>query len=89
MLLNVTTAHYEGDYRVLLTFNNGETRLVDLEETIFNDHRKVFEPLRDKQYFANFRLGLNTITWPNEADFAPEFLLELGTQPVEKEVVAG
>lgn len=37
MMLNVTAAQYEGDYRVLLTFNNGETRLVDLKETVFND----------------------------------------------------
>ncbi len=88
MLLNIIAANYEGDYRVLLTFNNGETRLVDLEKTIFNDHRKVFEPLRDKKYFAGFSLGLNTITWLNEADFAPEFLFELGTHPVEKEVTA-
>lgn len=88
MLLNVIAAHYEGDYRVLLTFNNGETRLLDLEKTIFNDHRKVFEPLREKEYFAGFSLGLNTITWPNEADFAPEFLLKLGMQPVDTKVTA-
>ncbi|MCY7353416.1 MAG: DUF2442 domain-containing protein [Cytophagaceae bacterium] len=88
MLLNVIAAQYEGDYRVLLTFNTGETRLVDLEQTIFNDHRRVFELLRDKNYFAGFNIGLNTITWPNEADFAPEFLFELGVQPVEKELTA-
>ena len=86
MLLNVTAAQYEGDYRILLTFNNGKTRLVDLEKTIFNDHRKVFEPLREKSYFAGLKIEFNTITWPNEADFAPEFLFELGTQFIDKEL---
>jgi len=54
--------------------------VVDLENTIFNDTRKIFQPLRDLDYFKSFKLRLNTITWDNEADFAPEFLLELGRQ---------
>ena len=39
-------------------------------------HGRAFEPLRDPQEFG--KLSLNpergTITWPNGADFAPEFL---------------
>jgi len=78
MILNVIYAEYKVGYKVLLTFNNGETVLADLEETLFNDSRKIFFPLRDREYFKGFKLALNTITWDNEADFAPEFLLELG-----------
>ena len=82
MILNVISAEYKGAYKVFLSFNNGESFLVDLEETIFNDHRKIFELLRDPQYFKNFQIRMNTITWENEADFAPEFLLELGRKSV-------
>ena len=80
MILNVTYAEYKVGYQVFLTFNNGESVVVDLENTIFNDTRKIFQPLRDLDYFKSFKLRLNTITWDNEADFAPEFLLELGRQ---------
>ena len=38
----------------------------------------MFEPLRDKDFFARFELypERSTIFWPNEAYFAPEFLYE-------------
>ena len=78
MILNVTYAEYKCEYKVFLTFNNGKSVIVDLKETIFADHRSIFIPLRDIEYFKNFKIRLNTITWDNEADFAPEFLLELG-----------
>ncbi len=77
MILNVNQVKHIENYKVQLTFSNGETRIIDLKDTIFQDHRKIFEPLRNLEYFQNFKINLNTITWPNEADFAPEFLLEL------------
>lgn len=87
MILNVTYAEYKGGYQVFLIFNDGESVLVDLEDTIKNDSRKIFFPLQDLSYFKTFKLGLNTITWDNEADFAPEFLLELGKQQAAKKMV--
>ncbi|MCX6257097.1 MAG: DUF2442 domain-containing protein [Bacteroidia bacterium] len=83
MILNVTNAEYKGEYKVCLTFSNGESFITDLKETIMNDHRKIFSPLQKIDYFKNFRIKLNTITWDNEADFAPEFLLELGKKQKE------
>jgi hypothetical protein len=78
MILNVTVAEYIEKYIINLTFSNGDSILTDLEETIFSDTRKIFFPLRSIEYFKSFKIRLNTITWDNEADFAPEFLLELG-----------
>ncbi|MEO8209465.1 MAG: DUF2442 domain-containing protein [bacterium] len=77
MILNVTSAKYEGAYRIQLNFDNGESGLVDLKATIFKDNRKIFFPLREINYFKSFKIKFNTLTWDNEADFAPEFLLEL------------
>ena len=87
MILNVTCADYKVGYKVFFTFNNGESVLTDLEDTIFSDYRKIFLPLRDIDYFKSFKVRLNTITWDNEADFAPEFLLELGKQQESEKMV--
>jgi hypothetical protein len=87
MILNVRYAGYKAGYKVFLTFNNGESVLVDLEYTLLNDSRKIFFPLRDIEYFKTFKIRLNTITWDNEADFAPEFLLELGKQQESKKAI--
>ena len=78
MLLNVKHAEYQEGYKLRLTFNTEEKLVVDLEETIKNDTRKIFQPLKNQVYFRQFKIHLNTIVWENEADFAPEFLLELG-----------
>ena len=80
MILNVLKAEYKGDYKIFISFSNGQSFLVDLKETLLSDSRSIFLPLRDPAYFKNFIIRLNTITWDNEADFAPEFLLELGNR---------
>jgi len=79
MILNVISAEYAGDYKVKLLFDNGVKKLVDLKDTIFTDRRAIFEPLKQKDFFKNFDVKFNTITWQNEADFAPEFLYDLGS----------
>ncbi|MDT3740655.1 MAG: DUF2442 domain-containing protein [Candidatus Kapabacteria bacterium] len=78
MILNVIKAEYLTDYQLRLSFDNGKNVEVDLKQTIFKDKRKIFEPLRDINYFMDFSIKFNTVTWKNEADFAPEFLFELG-----------
>ena len=56
-----------------LTFDDGFVRVVDLESELWGD---VFEPLRDRVYFALVAVDeeLGTVVWPNGADLAPEFL---------------
>ncbi len=62
------------DYSIDLSFDNGDSGIVDLKPTVFQDTRKIFEPLRDVTYFRNFSLGSWTIAWPNELDLAPEYM---------------
>ncbi|MDI6793389.1 MAG: DUF2442 domain-containing protein [bacterium] len=80
MILNVSDAKHLKEYEIWLKFDNGLERIVDLKDTIFSDHRKVFEPLRKAEYFKKFTIRYNTIVWPNEVDFAPEFLYEIGKE---------
>ena len=77
MFIEVLDAKYLGDYKISLIFNTGESKIVDLSEEL---NGKVFEPLKDKAYFQSFMIKYNTIEWSNGADFAPEFLLELGNK---------
>lgn len=78
MILNVKKAVYLKDYVLKVTFNNGETRIIDLEPAIFNDPLPLFVPLREKDFFQQFTIKLNTICWKNDFDLAPEFLYEIG-----------
>jgi hypothetical protein len=72
-MLEVIQAQYVHDYTIRLAFNDGCQGLVDLADHLWGT---VFEPLRDINKFKAFNLSktLHTIQWPNDADFAPEFL---------------
>lgn len=73
-MLHVINADYLGNYTLLCTFNNGESREVDLSPLL---KYPAFEELNDKQKFQEFGV-LNTIFWSNGADIAPEWLLHHG-----------
>ena len=75
MFLHVDEATYISDYQLQLKFNNNEIKKVDLKDELYGE---VFEPLKDKQYFKDFFISHNTVEWKNGADFAPEFLFEIG-----------
>ena len=75
MFVEVTNAEYLDGYRVKLLFNNGETKIADLSQSL---NGAVFAPLRDIEFFKRFTIKFNTIEWENGADFAPEYLYEIG-----------
>jgi hypothetical protein len=78
MFLHVTSVTYLEGYRLRLGFNDGAIKDVDLSHELYG---KVFEPLKDISLFRQVSVNsdTNTIEWPNGADFAPEFLYEVGT----------
>ena len=75
MFLEVSQAEYLNDYRIKLTFNNGEVRTVDLQNELDGN---IYVPLRQLDYFKRFQLKYNTIEWDNGADYAPEYLYAIG-----------
>lgn len=82
MFTEITNVTYLNDYRLQLAFSDGTVKIVDLEAELWGE---VFAPLRDKQLFQQVFIPENgdTIEWPNGADFAPEFLYEIGTSLLE------
>ena len=73
----VVDAKHVGEYKIEVTFENGEQRVVDLSAHLDG---LIFEPLRDVAFFSSFRVDrdVDTIVWPNDADFSPDFLHEIG-----------
>lgn len=75
MHCNVIDARHAGGYRVWLRFADGLSGEVDLSGELWGP---VFEPLKNEAEFAKLRADpdLDTIVWPNGADFSPEWLHE-------------
>ena len=79
MFLHVTSVSHITAYQLRVTFSNGVVKQVDLAGEL---HGEVFEPLKDPEFFKQVAVNpeTNTIEWPNGADFAPEFLYEIGQE---------
>lgn len=78
MIITIETANYLDNYRLKLTFNTGESGIVDLQDLIFK--YKAAAPLRDIANFKDFKLDeWSTVTWNCGFDVSPETLYERAT----------
>ena len=75
MYLAVKDVKPRQDYKLILTFENGEKRLFDMSPYL---DLGIFKELRDKNMFNTVRVSFDAIEWANEADFDPEVLYEQG-----------
>ena len=77
--MRITKVEYVSGYKLKLTFDNREVRVVDLSEKI--KHAKgVFLPLKDLEYFKKVAVDdcELSIYWPNGADICPDVLYAMG-----------
>lgn len=79
MIIHVTAVQVIGPSSLAVTFDDGAHRRVNLRRELYGP---IFKPLRDPAYFARAYLDPDsrTVTWPNGADFAPDFLYELAVE---------
>ena len=73
-LIWITKAKYVDDFKIELEFNDGINGIVDLEDSL---DAEIYNPLKNINYFKNFKKNAWTIEWDCEVDFSPEYLYEL------------
>lgn len=68
---------YVRDYKLKVMFENNKSKIVDLKNYLTGE---IFKPLKNISYFRKAKLNkdIDTIVWPNNADFSPDFLYEIG-----------
>ena len=73
----VVDAAYLGEHKLKVQFENDEVRIVDLSDHLDGP---IFEPLKDPSFFRQVRVNhdIDTVVWPNDADFSPDFLYDIG-----------
>ena len=84
MIIHVTDVTVVGAHSLDLEFDNGTRKRVNLRRELYGP---IFEPLHDPAYFAQAYLDPDsrTVTWPNGADCAPDFLYRLEPEDVPAE----
>ncbi len=75
MIPRVSDARYIKDFIIMVRFADGVEGAVNLSDELEGE---IFQPLKNVEYFKKFIVHpeLHTLTWPNGADFAPEFLYD-------------
>jgi len=63
--------------RLVVTFHDGTTGVVDLSAVESGLELGIYEPLKDPQFFVKARIEVGTATWPNGADRDPAWMHNL------------
>ena len=72
------------DYKLILTFSNGEVGVYDCSSLL---DFGVFKELRDIKYFKQAKVVFGTVSWPHDQDICPDTLYmksEKKTEETEK-----
>lgn len=74
-MLKVIDVDYCGNHTLKLKFNDGAVKKTDLTPYLTGE---VFGDLRSEEQFIQYGLTRHIVEWANGADFAPEFLYDIG-----------
>jgi len=63
-------------YRLAVTFMDGRSGMIDCALILDAPNPGIYAPLAAPDYFAQARIELGAITWPNGADIDPAWMYE-------------
>lgn len=67
------------DFKLLLTFSNGEKRMFDFAPML---QYPVFKPLQSPSFFQTVAVAHGTVCWAGDIDYCPDCLYE-ESKPIE------
>jgi hypothetical protein len=80
-MIQVTKVIAQSDYKLLITFSNGESKYFDMKPYL---HYPVFRKLENPGYFSLASVDYGTVVWPGDIDIAPETLFIKGVSEIDK-----
>jgi hypothetical protein len=62
------------DFRLAVTFCDGRNGIIDCATILTSTNPGIYAPLTTSDFFAQVKLELGALTWPNGADLDPRWL---------------
>ena len=80
MFPRIADVHHIEEYRLELTFDNGERAELDFKDRIVG-RGGIFTSLEQVDFFKRVEVDaeVGTLVWPNEVDFCPDVLFSAAT----------
>lgn len=72
----VSAVSVQSGYRLAVSFVDGTSGIADFSRLVNGKNAGIFSALADPALFEQVRIELGVITWPNGADFDPDWLHE-------------
>lgn len=72
-MIRVLKATPMEDYKLLITFTNGEEKVFDMEPKL---KYPAFKELKDKNLFNLVKVNFGTIEWADKIDYCPDSLYQ-------------
>jgi hypothetical protein len=66
--LTVTSAEYDGDYRIRVEFSDGTVQVVDVAPFLFSHPHPQHDAYRDQQLFQTFVIENGNLVWGENWD---------------------
>jgi len=73
IMIEVIKAEAIEDYKLKLTFDNGETKIKDMKPYL---DKGIFKKLKDINVFNNVKIKYGTISWEDDIDMCADSLYE-------------
>ncbi len=73
MYLSVKNVQALDDYKLIVTFENNEKRILDMVPYL---EIGKFSELKNKSLFSSVRVQFDSIEWANHMDLDPEFIYQ-------------
>ena len=67
------------DYKLLITFGNGEKRLKDMKPYL---EKGIFKKLKDEKYFKQVKVLYGTISWDGDIELCADSLY-INSKPIK------
>lgn len=71
------------DYQLLISFENGESKIFDMKPMLEKKQGKWYGELLDPNYFNAVRIDGGSVEWPDEQDICPDCLYENSTPLIQ------
>jgi hypothetical protein len=83
LYLSVKKVKPLSNYKLELTFENKEIKIVDVKPYLDTG---LFKTLKDEKFFNLVKVSYDSIEWPNGVDLDPEVLYEKGKVRIKENV---
>ena len=71
--MRIIKVKYLSDYKLEVEFDNGEKRIADFKDFLFQDHSPMTTQFRDKERFKKVYIEFGHLTWEDgEMDISAE-----------------